>query len=284
MGEERGSPPPCWLWVHSWPRRSFGWRLSDTPPCICQRHPTSLAPSPQAWSDSLALAQALLGPSAITWATVLEALISAPVWLVFVGTITAARWRYLSTRDALLHERVRIETTRDIEREALSRARSSVADSVRPALAQLRQEIDTVLAGPRGEPMDSNTSLRHSATSLFDPLSHDLYARGTAMPPRAHHCLLHLRTQHLDPLRSAFTGDRASGRVQPARGTPAIGDRRRFHRSPPGWRQSADGTSASCPPVDLCGNPRGDSWHPTRAPTPRSSRHRSTVQWVGELV
>lgn len=124
--------------------------------------------------------QAMLGYRvAITWTTILEAVVSAPVWLIFIGTITAARWRYLSTRELLLNERVHIEATRGIERDALSRARTSVADSVRPALAELRHQIDTVLTAPHGASMDDTISgLRAGATSIVRPLSHDLYSRG----------------------------------------------------------------------------------------------------------
>ncbi len=131
--------------------------------------------------------QAALGYSVpITWSTVLEATVSAPIWLIFIGMITAARWRYHSARATLLDERLQIEAIRNVERDALARARISVAESVRPALADLRDQIVSVLNAPHERLMDDTiSSLRAGAMGIVRPLSHDLYSRGTpAKSPR----------------------------------------------------------------------------------------------------
>lgn len=126
--------------------------------------------------------QALLGyASAITWVTALEATVSGPIWILAVGNIVAARWRYLTDRDELLDEIIDAEAVRHVERHALARARVEVAESVRPSLTALRQEIDTVLASTDESPTPHQlhqhaTSLRHSVEDVIRPLSHRVYA------------------------------------------------------------------------------------------------------------
>jgi len=124
--------------------------------------------------------QRLLGYSVpITWTTVIEALVSAPVWIVFVGSITAARWRYLALRARLIDELVAIESARSIERDALTRARESVAASVRPSLVGLREDIDRVLSTPEPEQRSALAAdLRRGAATVVRPLSHTVYAAG----------------------------------------------------------------------------------------------------------
>lgn len=136
--------------------------------------------------------QTLLGyPAEWSWVTVTEALVSAPVWLVFLGSVMAARWRYLALQAGLMEELIRIETSRVMERDALVHAREVVAASVRPSMVALREEIDTVLrddaqdgAGLRR--CEAAAGLRHSATSVVRPLSHEVYDRGAEelVPPR----------------------------------------------------------------------------------------------------
>lgn len=148
--------------------------------------------------------QRLLGyPFDVTWVIVLEAVISAPVWLVFIGGITAARARFLSARSALLEELLRIENARAVEREALARARAVVADSVRPNLVELRAQIDTVLTAAPSEHRQAAEELRESASGVLRPLSHELYSQGeaqTAAPRTAGNFLLTVvRTQAFRP-------------------------------------------------------------------------------------
>ena len=117
----------------------------------------------------------------ITWVTLMEALISAPIWLVFVGIITTARWRYLTLRESLRAELMDAESARAVERDALTRARESVAESVRPSLVALRADIDNVLANPQPDDLRAIAAdLRHSATAVVRPLSHAVYARGSS--------------------------------------------------------------------------------------------------------
>ncbi len=149
--------------------------------------------------------QQLLGYAVpITWTTLIEALVSAPVWIVFVGSITAARWRYLALRARLIDELVGIESARNIERDALNRARESVAASVRPSLVDLRDDIDRVLATPEPEQRSVMAeSLRRSAATVVRPLSHAVYAAGDQ--PVAHRRPLRflaaiVRTQPFRPL------------------------------------------------------------------------------------
>lgn len=126
--------------------------------------------------------QAALGyASAITWATVLEATVSGPIWILAVGNIVAARWRYLTDRDELLDELVEAESVRQVERHALARAREEVAESVRPSLSALRREIDAVLTGTadsasREQMREHAASLRQAASDVVRPLSHHVYA------------------------------------------------------------------------------------------------------------
>lgn len=129
--------------------------------------------------------QSLLGyPPPITWVTLLEAFVSAPVWLVFIGSITAARWRYLAGREVLLRELVSVEEARLAEREALARARLSVADSVRPNLVELRANIDTALSAAGDELQKAAVELRDGASAVLRPLSHELYAQVPRPTPR----------------------------------------------------------------------------------------------------
>jgi two-component sensor histidine kinase len=101
------------------------------------------------------------------------------VWIVFVGSITAARWRYLTLRTRLIDELVAIESARGIERDALARARESVAASVRPSLVGLREDIDRVLSTPEPERRSALAAdLRRGATTVIRPLSHTVYASG----------------------------------------------------------------------------------------------------------
>jgi len=129
--------------------------------------------------------QALLGyPGEWSWATLAEALVSAPVWLVFLGSIMAARWRYLALRSGLMEKLIAIETARVMERDALAHAREAVADSVRPSLVTLREQIDDVLdadgegQGGHLQRQEAAAGLRRSATSVVRPLSHEVFERG----------------------------------------------------------------------------------------------------------
>lgn len=126
--------------------------------------------------------QAALGyASQITWATVLEATVSGPIWILAVGNIVAARWRYLTDRDVILDELLEAESVRQIERHALARAREEVAESIRPSLTALRREIDAVLTGTedpasREQMREQVASLRQAASDVVRPLSHRVYA------------------------------------------------------------------------------------------------------------
>lgn len=126
--------------------------------------------------------QAALGyVSPITWTTVLEATVSGPIWILAVGNVVAARWRYLTDREGLLDEIVEAESVRQVEGHALVRARAEVAESVRPSLSALRGEIDAVLTGaddPTSQERmgEHAVSLRQAASDVVRPLSHRVYA------------------------------------------------------------------------------------------------------------
>ena len=153
--------------------------------------------------------QSFLGYAApVTWATVLEATVSGPIWILAVGNIVAARWRYLTDRDVLLDEIVLAESVRQAERHALTRAREEVAESVRPSLITLRGEIDAVLTAAddlasREEMKEHAAYLRRAASDVVRPLSHRVYA--SSEPTKAARHPLHfiaavVRTQPFRPL------------------------------------------------------------------------------------
>jgi signal transduction histidine kinase len=153
---------------------------------------------------ALGVQWALGYPVPITVSVITEALISAPIWLIFAGTVTAGRWRYLSLREGLMDELVRIESARAIERDALTRARVAMAETVRPSLMALRSDIDEVLSAPAGHSRsDAAASLRRAATTVVRPLSHATYAQ--ANPPNSRRRPLQfivttLRTQPFRPV------------------------------------------------------------------------------------
>lgn len=133
--------------------------------------------------------QSLLGYAApVTWATVLEATVSGPIWILAVGNVVAARWRYLTDRDVILDELLEAESIRQVERHALARAREEVAESVRPSLTALRCEIDAVLTGTedpasREQMRGHAASLRQAAGDVVRPLSHRVYASSQPTTP-----------------------------------------------------------------------------------------------------
>lgn len=153
--------------------------------------------------------QAALGyATPVTWATVLEATVSGPIWILAVGNIVAARWRYLTDRDGILDELLEAESIRQAERHALTRARQEVAESVRPSLIALRGEIDAVLTAADDLPSDEHMRehaayLRQAASDVVRPLSHRVYASSQLTTPARrplHFIAAVVRTQPFRPL------------------------------------------------------------------------------------
>jgi len=151
---------------------------------------------------ALGVQSAMGHPVPITAATLAEALVSAPVWIILAGTVTAARWRYLALREGLMDELVRIESARAVERDALTRARAAMAETVRPSLMALRSDIDEVLSAPEGHSRsDAAAGLRQAASTVVRPLSHAVYAQGELPTSRRRPLQFIVATVRTQPFR-----------------------------------------------------------------------------------